>query len=54
LVDYVDIFGGFCSVTPTELCQVQNSLCIQVLCSPILAAVLHGIRVVAVSQIFWR
>jgi len=25
-----------------EFCQVQNSLCVQVLCSPILAASLHG------------
>jgi len=25
-----------------EFCQVQNSLCIQVLCSPILAVLLHG------------
>jgi len=35
---------------PTDYCQVQNSLCIQVLHSPILAALLHGSRAVGVSQ----
>jgi len=30
----------------TEFCKVQNSLCVQFLCSPILAALLHGSRVV--------
>ena len=34
----------------TEFSQVQNSLCIQFLRSPILAALLHGIRVLGVSQ----
>jgi len=34
----------------TEFCQVQNSLCIQVLCSPVLAALLHGTGAVGVSQ----
>jgi len=38
----------------TEFCQLQNSLCIHVLCSPILAALLHGTRAVAVSQTVWR
>jgi len=33
-----------------EFCQVQNSLCIQVLCSPILAVLLHGTWVVGISQ----
>ena len=37
------IFGSSCSVT-------ENSLCVQVLRSPILAALLHGTRVVGVSQ----
>jgi len=32
------------------LLQVQNSLCVQVLRSPILAALLHGTRAVGVSQ----
>jgi len=31
LVHYMYIFGGFCPLT--EFCQVQNSLCVQVLCS---------------------
>ena len=33
----------------TEFCQVQNSLCVQVLRSPILAALLHGTRARAVG-----
>jgi len=40
LVHYIYIFGGSCSLT--EFCQVQNSLCVQVLRSPILAALLHS------------
>jgi len=43
------IFGGSCPVT--EFCQVQHSLCVQVLRFPILAALLHGTRVVVVSQL---
>jgi len=39
LVHYIH-FRGLLSLT--EFCQVQNSLCLQVLCSPILAALLHG------------
>jgi len=35
-------------------CQLQNSLCVQVLCSPILATLLHGTRVVGVSQTLRR
>ena len=34
----------------TEFCQVQNSVCVQVLRCPILPALLHGTRVVGVSQ----
>jgi len=34
----------------TEFYQVQNSLCVQALHSPIFAALLHGTRVVGVSQ----
>jgi len=54
LVHYrpIYIFRGSCPVT--ELCQVQNSLCVQVLRSPILAALLHGTPVVGVSQTLWR
>jgi len=39
LLHYIYIFGGFCP--QTEFCYVQNSLCVQVLRSPILAALLH-------------
>jgi len=34
----------------TEFCQVQNSVCVQVLRSAILAALLHGTQAVGVSQ----
>jgi len=40
LVHYIYIFRGSCPVT--EFCQVQNSRCVQVLRSPVLAALLHG------------
>jgi len=36
----------------TEFCQIQNSLCVQVLPSPILAALLHGTPAAGVSQTF--
>jgi len=52
LLHYIYIFGGSCPVT--EFCQVQNSLYVQVLRSPILAALLHDTRAVAVSQTLWR
>jgi len=48
LVHYIYIFWGFWHLR--ELCQVQTSLCVQVLRSPILVALLHGTRVVGVSQ----
>jgi len=48
LVHYKYTFGGSCPLT--EFCQVQNSLCVQVLRSPTLAALLHGTRVIGVSQ----
>jgi len=51
-VDYIYIFGGSWPVM--EFCPVQNSLCVQVLRSPILAALLHGTRVVGVSQTLRR
>jgi len=38
----------------TEFCQLQNSLCVQVLRYPILAALVHGNRAAAVSQTLWR
>ena len=37
-----------------EFCEVQNSLCVQVLRSPILAALLHGTPAAAVSQTLQR
>jgi len=36
------------------LAQLQNSLCVQVLRSPILAALLHGTPAVGVRQSLWR
>ena len=52
LVQYIYIFGGSCSLT--EFCQVQNSLCVQILRSPILSALLHGTGAVGVSQTLRR
>jgi len=40
LVHYIYIFGGSCPLT--EFCHVQNSRWVQVLRSPVLAALLHG------------
>jgi len=37
-----------------EFCQLQNSLCVQVLRSPILAGCLHGTRAEGISQTLWR
>jgi len=45
-------FRGSCPLR--EFCQVQNSLCVQVLRSAILTALLHGNRVVGVSQTLRR
>ena len=52
LVHHIYIFGG-CSPL-MEFCQVQNSLCVQVFCSPILAALLLGTWAVGVSQTLWH
>jgi len=41
-------FRGFCFLR--EFFQLQNSLCLQILRSPILAALLHGTRAAGVSQ----
>ena len=52
---YVYISWGLLPLT--EFCQVQNSLCVQVLCSHILAALaalLHSARAVGVSQTLRR
>jgi len=35
---------------PNGICQVENSLCVQVSRSPILADLLHGTRAVGISQ----
>jgi len=50
LVHCIYIFGGSCPLT--EFCEVQNSLCVQVqvLCSPMLAVLLHSTRAVGISQ----
>ena len=48
LVYYVCILWGSCPLT--EFCRLQNSLCVQGLRSPKLAALLHGTRAVGVSQ----
>ena len=48
LVHYIYIFGVSCSVT--EFFQLQNSPYVEVLRSPILAALLHGIPAAGVSQ----
>jgi len=52
LVQYVYIFGGSCPLT--EFCQVQTSLCVHVLRSPILAALLLSTPAAAVSQTLRR
>jgi len=52
LVHYIYIFGGSCPLT--AFCHVQNSLCVQVLRSPILAALLHSTPAVGVSQTLRR
>jgi len=49
---YIYIFGGFCPMT--EFCHVQYSLCGQVLRSPILEVLVHGTRVVGISQTLRR
>jgi len=48
LVPYMYIFGSSCPLT--EFCQVQNSLYILVLRSPILAVLLHGTAAAGISQ----
>jgi len=48
LVHYIYIFGGSCPLT--EFCPMQNSLYVQLLRYPILAALLHGTPPASVSQ----
>jgi len=52
LLQYIYVFGGSCPLT--EFCQVQNSLCVQVMRSSMLAALLHGTRAVGISKTLWR
>ena len=52
LVHYIHTIEGFRPLT--EFCQVQNSLCVQVVRSPILAALLHSTRTVSVNQTLRR
>jgi len=53
LVHYIYIFGGSCPLT--EFCQLQYSLCVQVLRSRILAALPHSTRAAAVSHtVLWH
>jgi len=46
------IFPGSCPLT--ESCLVQNSLCVQILRSPVLEALLHGTGAAVVSQTLRR
>jgi len=48
LAHHIYTFRGSCALT--EFCQVQNSLYVQVLRSPILAALLYGTAAAGVSQ----
>jgi len=48
LLHCVYTFGRSCPLT--EFCHLQNSLYVQVLCSPILATLLHGTPAAGVSQ----
>jgi len=52
LIHCICIFGGCCRMT--EFCSVQNSLYVQVLRSPVLAALLHGTPAAGVSQTLRR
>ena len=52
LVHHIYIFGGSCPLT--ESFSVQNSLCVQVLRSHILAAFLHGTTAAGISQTLRR
>ena len=51
LLNWYTIYTFSKAVAPrTECCQVQNLLCVQVLHSPILAALLHGTLAVYVNK----
>ena len=49
LIHNICIFWGCCPLT--EFCPVQNSLCVQVLRSPILASLLHGTPAAASAKL---
>jgi len=49
-VHYIYILGA----APSEICQLLNSLYVQVLRSPVLPALLHGTRAAAVNRTLWR
>jgi len=52
LVHYTYIFGASCPLT--EFCPLQNSLCVQILRCPILAALMHSTQALGISQTLWR
>jgi len=52
LLHCIYIFGGSCPLM--EFWPVQNSLYVQVLRSPTLAALLHGTPAAGISQTLWR
>ena len=52
LVHYIYIFAGSCPLA--ECYQVQNSLCVEVLGSAVLASLLHSTQVVGVNQTLRR
>jgi len=54
MVHCMYIFGGGGTCFLTEFCHVQNSLCVQVLRSPILTALLYGTRAVGISKTLRR
>jgi len=54
LLGWYTIYTLPATLALTEFYQVQNSLCIHVLRSPILAALMHGTRAVCVSQTLRR
>jgi len=52
LVHYIYILGALALLT--EFCQVQDSLCVQVFHSAVLAVLLHGTGAVGISQTLRR
>jgi len=52
LVHHIYTFAGSCPLT--EFCQVQNSLYVQVLHSPILASLLRSTPATGISQTLWH